>query len=73
MSAVQVDMHIPIEPGGYVKLKIEARDVAAMADRDREFILAIIDRLAAWTPPGGDDRQFAESLPAVLRGVGGRP
>ena len=73
MSSVNVDTHIPVPPGGHVRIQITIRDVGAMNEPGRQFILTLADKISAWMPPPASNRPAAPELPAVLRGVGGRP
>jgi hypothetical protein len=54
----------------------DVADVANTSESDRKFILAVIDKISAWTgtvPPEPVIRNLSEAPAAILRSGGGQP
>lgn len=68
MSAIHVHSRVPLRSNaGFVEIDVEVKDVGAMSDGDREFIVSIVSTFAALAAPA------TVEIPEVLRGTGGRP
>jgi hypothetical protein len=69
-GSVNVAYVLPISGNGRVELHINAR--LDLDEHDREFILAVLDKVGEFArlvhPPAK-----SPEIPAVLRGIGGRP
>jgi hypothetical protein len=62
---VEVDVKVSLGTAGWVALKIETADLAAVSVTDKRFLLDVIERLGRLA---GRD-VVPPALPAVLRGV----
>jgi hypothetical protein len=65
--SIEADMKLPIGTAGWVQLRIQIGDLAAVTEADKRFLVDVIERLGRIAgrevvPP---------ALPAVLRGVTG--
>jgi hypothetical protein len=73
-DSVHFHTRLPVHEAGFLEIKIDVKDFAAISDEDRKFLLTWFDKLTAFTfwcvPP---ETAKKTEVPAVLRGVvGGR-
>lgn len=80
MSSSAIDIKLPITGAGWVQFKIDVDSIEHLTDRDRRFVLAVIEKLSAFVPVALADPAHpahppaSNEVPEVLRGLtGGRP
>lgn len=67
---IQVDYDLPVSGNGHVRLIIDTS--AHPSQQDAEFIIDILGRFNELAQVAAPSAAAAE-IPAVLRGIGGRP
>jgi hypothetical protein len=69
-GSVNIRYVLPVSGNGTVELRVVAP--VNLDEHDREFILAVLDKVGKFAELVVPDVQAPE-IPVVLRGVGGRP